>query len=345
MPEKISYSRYLEMLRDTSVDEAVIAEYSIVAKGDGGFDLRIRPNPDLVNMTDAEVEAESGMAIGNGLARWRRKQDFHARRRAGERLPILVSEGDSWFQFPVFIREVIDNLENDYLIWSVGAAGDTAQNMVLNDIGRGKTEYMQALGRFRGEVQGFLFSAAGNDVIGEDPETGKPVLQDLLVDFQAGITEPAQLINQPAVDQTLNRLIAAYERVVTTIRADADFVQLPIFIHAYDYVFPHPWGANDQRNPQWAAKNEWLGQPLDARRIFEPQLRRGVIKVLLDQLYGRFETLAAANSGVHLVDCRNAMPDVTDWADEIHGTSAGFAKVAERFRRVIKAVLPPVSVA
>ncbi len=42
-------------------------------------------------------------------------------------------------------------------------------------------------------------------------------------------------------------------------------------------------------------------------------------------------------TGVWLVDCRNAMPDVTDWADEIHGTSDGFAKVAARFKDSLRA--------
>ncbi len=41
-------------------------------------------------------------------------------------------------------------------------------------------------------------------------------------------------------------------------------------------------------------------------------------------------------TGVWLVDCRGAMPDLGDWNDEIHGTSDGFAKAAARFRPVIR---------
>ena len=48
---------------------------------------------------------------------------------------------------------------------------------------------------------------------------------------------------------------------------------------------------------------------------------------------------SAEHRGVHLVDCRGALPDVADWADEIHGTSAGFAKVADRFRATLANVL------
>lgn len=339
MSERISFSRYQEMLRDIDVTDEEIAAYSIIAKGDGAFDPLIKPNPDLVDMTPADVEAESAMRIGNGLARWRRQQAFKRRKEAGEQLPVLVSEGDSWFQFPFFIRELIDNLDDDYLIWSIGAAGDTAQNMVLNDLGKGKTEYMQALRRFKGEVRGFLFSAAGNDVIGEDPQTGRPVLEDLLLPYQRGITEPKELVNQPAVAEVLTFLDGAYRKVITDIRAEPGFEELPIFIHGYDYVFPYPWGGDDKRAPSWADKDEWLGKPLDARGIHDRELGRGAIKVLIDQLYARFDKLALYNSHVWVVDCRGAMPFVSDWADEIHGTSSGFAKVAERFLNVIDQAL------
>jgi N-acetylmuramoyl-L-alanine amidase len=275
--------------------------------------------------------------IGNGLARWRRQRQFHRRRNSGERLPVLVSEGDSWFQFPIFIREIIDNLDDDYLIWSIGAAGDTAQNMVLNDIGRGKTEYLRALRSLKDEVRGFLFSAAGNDVIGEHPETGEPMLAELLHPFTPGITDPEDLINKTAYENVLVFLEGAYRTVIQNIRSEPGFEKLPIFIHGYDYAFPYPWGGekNDPRSPLWAANNQWLGIALDSLGIEEDRLRRGVIISLIDQLYARFQKLADEDDRVFLVDCRGAMPELGDWADEIHGTSAGFARIAERFRRVI----------
>lgn len=343
MPERISYSQYQEMLRDVDVADEEIAAYSIIEKGEGAFDPVIKPNPDLVEMTPADVEAEDAMRIGNGVARWRRQRRFNRRREAGESLPVLVSEGDSWFQFPLFIRELIDNLDDDYLIWSIGAAGDTARNIVFSDIGMGKTEYMSALKRFKGEVRGFLFSAAGNDVIGEDPDTKRPMLEDLLVPFENSITDPRDLLHQSAIDKVLDFLDEAYQKVIKDIRAEPGFEALPIFIHGYDYVFPYPWGQTDPRSPRWADKNAWLGRPLDAKGIVQPDLRRGVLKLLIDQLYGRFEKIARESAHVWVVDCRGAMPDVQDWADEIHGTSSGFAKVAARFRQAIQEHISPIA--
>ena len=44
----------------------------------------------------------------------------------------------------------------------------------------------------------------------------------------------------------------------------------------------------------------------------------------------------SSKTHVWVVDCRGALPKVSDWIDEIHGTSAGFAKVAKRFKACIK---------
>ncbi len=64
-------------------------------------------------MTLQDVEVENALKIGNGLARFRRMQSFSRRLQKGVDQPVLVSEGDSWFQFPFLIREVIDHLNRD----------------------------------------------------------------------------------------------------------------------------------------------------------------------------------------------------------------------------------------
>jgi hypothetical protein len=40
-----------------------------------------------------------------------------------------------------------------------------------------------------------------------------------------------------------------------------------------------------------------------------------------------------------VVDCRVAMPNVSDWNDEIHGISKGFEEVEKRFKAVLDGVL------
>jgi hypothetical protein len=147
---------------------------------------------------------------------------------------------DSWGQFPVLIKETVNHLNKDYRAWSVGAAGDTVQDMVQGPVEPRKTEYILALNEKRADVKSFVFSAAGNDMIGEDPNIGKPVLTDLIRDFNGKPLDMQGHINHTLTEDRLDFLRGVYRKVITDIRSDPDFRKLPIFIHGYDYPFPYP---------------------------------------------------------------------------------------------------------
>lgn len=335
---KITHAQYLEMLLDPDTPDEVIAAYSILAgDGSGGFNPVLMPDPDRVEMTPDQIAAESAMQIGNGLARWRRARRFDKALAAGDRRPVLVAEGDSWFQFPVFIEETIDHLGRHYLISCLSAAGDTAQNMILGPAGSGRREYMQELDRQAPRVRAFLLSAAGNDIIGEDSSGGAPVpvLTKILLNAGNGSPEPADYIHPPELDARVAFLAGAYRQLIATIRADPRFAQLPIILHGYDVPFPYPAGPTERRNPRYAAKNQWLGSAFDAAKI-PPQMRRAILAVLIDRLYQMLEGVAASDPHVHVLDCRGVLPDLEDWADEIHATSLGFGKIAARFRSTLQ---------
>lgn len=339
--DKITYDEYLKMARDPQVEDETLLEYVNIVPGEGGFDFTFVPNPDRVEISLEDLEYENAMQTGNRLSRYRRQARFRWRQSLGLDLPVVVSEGDSWFQFPLLVREIIDQLEDHYLIWSIGAAGDTASNMVLNTTGREKTEYLKELLKKKDEVRGFLFSGAGNDVIGQDPDTQQPVLFDLLNDFNGDVTDVIGHINHGLLRQKLDFLQDVYHQFIRNIRAVPEFAELPIFVHGYDYPFPYPWGTDDPRDPWHAANDEWLGKPLNNRNIVDQTLRREIIKFLIDALYQRLDWVAGnpQSTGVILIDCRGAMPNVEDWIDEIHGTSAGFQKVAARFLPVMQRII------
>jgi len=338
--DRISYEQYLRLARDPDVPDDTLVRYSVVVRGPTPFSPELRPNPRRVLLTPDERELENALKLGNNLARFRRQQRFRRRLAAGERLPVLVAEGDSWFQFPLLISEVVDHLGDEYLIWCVSAAGDTLANMLRAPAGAGGPEYLQALRQQRQRVRAFLFSAAGNDVLGEDRHTGRPVIEQLVRPFAGAGSSAADHIDRAALDARLAFIRAGYAEVIRTVRAEPGLARLPILIHGYDHAFPYPWQPVDRRRPLWADKDEWLGKPLDRRGIAAPELRRGIVRILVDELYRALEQVAGdpAATGVYLVDCRGALPRLSDWADEIHGTSRGFAKVAARFRAVLRQV-------
>lgn len=123
----------------------------------------------------------------------------------------------------------------------------------------GGREYMINLLRQKDHVQAFLFPAAGNDITGEDPQTGKSALFDIIKDFDPTRSNIDDHIDANVLQERLTKLRDAYTRVVTDVRAESGLETLPIVVHGYDYTFPFPHFENDPRNPIHAANNEWLG--------------------------------------------------------------------------------------
>jgi len=340
---KIPYSQYLDMLNDLEVTEEAILEYSLVKSGRNAFDVQLQPNPEKVELAEQELSAENAMAIGNKLARWRREGRFKNRINAGDQRPVIVSEGDSWFQFPFLVKDIIDHISDKYTVFSLSAAGDTADNMVFGPPGKYRREYLNKLREHKERAQAFLFSGAGNDIIGDDVSTGKPALLGLIRPFNGNTQDTQGHIDAAALEEKITFLQSAYRELIQTIRNEPDFEHLPIILHGYDYAYPHPW-VNDKRNPKHAKKDAWLGSAFSLKSIDDPELRRSVIQHLIDRLYVMLNEIAGDSDQSHIwvVDCRGAMPNVEDWIDEIHGTSKGFAEPARRFQKVLEHALAPV---
>lgn len=328
MARKLSYAELRKMLADPEIPEKQLRPYLTIAPTGGGpFNPAVVPDPETVAISQAEVEMESALGFGNSICRWRRQRRFHWRIDNNDTAPVLVSEGDSWFEFPFLIDDVIDHLgARNYNIWSLGAAGDTAGNMVFVD-----PEYMSGLDRQAGRVKAFLLSAAGNDIIGAGPD-GQPVLSHLVHQCRGGETAE-QLVDRAELNRRLDTLRRAYGQVVETIRADRRFRTLPIIFHGYDYAIPG--AVDDPRDPIYAAADEWLGAPLRGRNVANPALQRAIIRLLIDALYDLLNEFTEMND-VHVVDVRGTLPNASDWNDEIHGTDAGFARVAARFHQVLQ---------
>src|SRR5262245_55935836 len=109
MTGKITYEELRRRMHDPSIPDAELRPYLMPGAGSGPLDPVVVPNPERVAVGELEMDAASAIRIGNGLARWRRQRRFQSRRLLGEDLPVLVSEGDSWFQFPFLITDVIDH--------------------------------------------------------------------------------------------------------------------------------------------------------------------------------------------------------------------------------------------
>lgn len=334
--KKLSIDEWEALVDDVMRTDAEILAVSIVATGNWGFNLGLEPNPDFVDVPRDWYLNENAMRWANRRARRKRKRRFEKRLRSGDTSPVLVTETDSWGQFPLLIDDVIDHLnDNGFNCWSMGAAGDTAENIVYGPITKGGQEYMLGLEAQKTLVRAFVFSAAGNDIIGESPDTGRAELDGLVKGFNGDINDVEGHVDRPALVARLKELKEAYSRVISTIRADPSFTRLPIIIHGYDVPYPYPWGENDKRTPFYllGRNDKWLGSVFDNKDIPNKPLGRAILEVLIDALYKMLHELAGDPRKTHVwvVNCRGSLPELTDWNDEIHGTSTSYRGVADRF--------------
>lgn len=274
------------------------------------------------------------------LAQDARHEAFKDAIDGGDKRPVLVSEGDSWFQYPSLFsykNDIIDHLDSDYLIWSLGAAADTLDNIVK------QKEYMAGLNCWKDKVEAFLLSAAGNDIIGGYSDI--PVLSCLIKDYEER-KKTTDHLNELKLSLALTGVKQNYSKIISDIRNN--FSDLPILIHGYDYPFPHIYGyLDDLRNPTSGDRGQWLGEPF--RRKGYPSFhherkynfRREVLKEIIDRLYEMMDELANKYENVYVVNLRGCLPELNNWRDELHGQPADLEVVDECFRRKLKEVIYP----
>jgi metacaspase-1 len=161
MAKRIHFSELERMLADPATSDEALAVYLKPAQ------LRALPLAPLLTVNETKVELPRnrgilGLTIKslNDRANHRRLAAYKARMESGWKSVKLLAEGDSWFLYPILLKDIIDNLSADYAIYSMAAAGDTLENMVRS------TAHFEAL-IAEHKFDGFLLSAGGNDIAGD----------------------------------------------------------------------------------------------------------------------------------------------------------------------------------
>lgn len=321
--ETITLSELCRKLADPSVDEAHYRKFvELVPNPKGGYAPILVPRSNVV-LDDDPLRTRGNWAAGllNGVYRSRRRKLFEARLKESPGLPILIAEGDSWFQYPMFLKDTIDHLLEHYNVMCLSAAGDELEDMAVKN-----PEYGAALDllmkRVGGKVRGFLLSAGGNDIVGD-------AMAGYLRSFSDGKSAEWHA-DTPAFRKKLSHIEAVLVSVISTIHKK--YPQLPVILHGYDYALPLP----DQGPlPQVPPRDGWLGKPLRKKGIKDKTLQRKIVCFMIDSFNIMLARLATTHENVVHVDNRGIVK-AHRWNDELHPTDEGFADVARNFRESIK---------
>lgn len=261
--------------------------------------------------------------------------DFARSIRCSPSGPIVISEGDSWFDYP-FYRNVVTWLDdprdtgdpgqqNAWRLMRLERCGDEVCSMLA---GRQRTILATMVKRY--EVEAILFSGGGNDIVG-------PELLPLLVPVDAedpGV-KPADCVHPDRLERRLRQIRDAYLDLIDL--ADEAKRPMTIYAHCYDYAPP----SNEGVSVLGVFKaGPWMLPYMLKQGIKTPSLQLGVVRLLIDAFYDMLASLPNVQNQVtfRVIDTRNTIQG--RWCNEIHPDRDGFRSVASKYAAALRQQFP-----
>ena len=257
--------------------------------------------------------------------------------------PVILAEGDSWFEYP-FSEDLLIPLGEKFAILSLAKAGDSFTEIADQD------ELFPTLnspppGR---QFHIVMLSLGGNEVMGH--------IEDFVFD-----NDPARpdenYVRLPELEKMLNGgdgdqgVRDKFDGIIRRIIREGE---QHVILHGYDYPDPRfPRQPSDEELPG----AQWIGPPLmHKRRIGSLTTYREAVNQMLDRFNAMLAEVAARpeyQGRVHHVKLLGTIgnrskthdADNTLWIDEIHGTTEGFTRLARKFETVIERVWEGMQVA
>ncbi|SNT73756.1 N-acetylmuramoyl-L-alanine amidase [Paracoccus seriniphilus] len=302
---------------DSEALEKLLDElYQQRQEADKPYDASIELKPEYRDELAPEgYESDAAMNWANRIARSKRLVDYRVKLLGGFKGPRIVSEGDSWFQYPLLLTDIIDNFiaQSDLATYSLGAAGDLVEHMAI------RREYIRAIGTTGARVM--LLSGGGNDLLGD----GR--LFDLLRPYTPGASAD-DLLDMAALEAASQEILGYYNRILVDVAMNHPGVM--IFGHGYDTPFPRKG-------------KKHFGKPLEEAGIPLP-VGRDVIRMIVEYFRERLMVLSDRMPNFRFVDLTDTVGEhPNSWFDELHPHDAGFAKATAPLLAAVRAHLdgPP----
>lgn len=245
--------------------------------------------------------------------------------------PVLVAEGDSWFDYFPAGLDVISCLKQffGYTIYNVSQAGDTLDNMAWGtkfDPRRWQRdrppleETLTAIERYRPSV--VLLSGGGNDIAGDE-----------LLSFLNHKTSGLPALRDYTKFMLKEYFLQVFQYIAREIwQKDAN---IQIILHGYGY--PIPDGRAVVRILGFSFVGPWLRPALVAKGYEQRAEQKQIMRQLIDDFNFMLEGFAATDSRLHYLDLRSLILD-SDWSNELHLKNSSYRRVAGEFDRLIRSL-------
>ena len=320
-PEKEKWGIYTSVVRlpnpsQDQVSGALLKNLELYQENEilSGFIERLYFQLDEKRLSNVPVQIRSDgekslkIWMGNTIDTVRRNRLFRKQRKRFPDKPIVVAEGDSWFLYPILVKDTIDYLMESWPVKSLAWAGDTLENykksgQLLKTIKSLGPKYV-------------VLSGGGNDIIGED-------IKDLLIKNASDISSPRDYLNDK-YEERIKSISDLYNYFFSEISKHQSIDK--ILVHGYDYIRPD--------HATIVTKDGWLNKYLQEAGIANANERSKLIKFLIDEFNDLLNNLSEQYEKVVYLDMRNVI-ESDEWYDEIHPNDSGYKKIANSFEKVL----------
>lgn len=239
--------------------------------------------------------------------------------------PIIVAEGDSWFDYPPGV-DILNwmHVDHGYSVQQFSHYGDTLENMIYGEPAAPTrpTDFLIRTIEHH-HPRAFLFSGGGNDVAG-------PELRPFLNHAQSGLP-PLRL---DYAEQVFNENVRrAYEHLLDAFQGAN--ITTPVLAHGYAYPVPDGRSVNLLI---WRIAGPWLRPYFDEKQWGRREASQ-TMRTLIDMFNEMLAGLESDYPGrFHHVDLRGEVRDA-DWVNELHVNDKCYRRIARRFEEAIQGAI------
>jgi hypothetical protein len=236
----------------------------------------------------------------------------------------IISQGDSWFDFP---RELTNFKNANIMDHIVERLYGNANFLRLENIGA-EAECLAKEDEFEDFLEGLeleavdfvLLSMGGNDYAGEDDIT-----RHIIQEPSGDVNDVMSYINIIEFNNTIKKIKNSFEQHINAAKLKQPNAH--VITHCYDYFRPSKVGVRIL----WELIQiigPWVS--IGMKNVPE-NMQLEIVKWLMDTNKKMLDELAESHDNFYVVDTLGTLrPGVDDdWLNEIHPTPAGFAQLAD----------------
>ncbi len=280
---------------------------------------------------------------------------------------VILAEGDSWFNYPIILTDLIDriSMEEDFAVYSLASGGDWLLNMLT------ARHYVEELSVLHPDI--FLISGGGNDLVGSsrlaamlEPSGNCQAFNkcELAVQLIKNANTEVLPLNKQRFDNGVQYLSTDFfallmffnlqyyfliNGILKNAKQQGDkFYGIRIITQGYDYPIPS-FDKHFGLNPllwyipiirSFLGHGGWLKAPMQMRGINNPGTQRDIVYAMIylfNEMMIDIGRLFNTTDCCHVshIDSRDSVTK-QGWTDELHPKPEHFMKTAKVFVDCIK---------